>query len=348
MNRSYKLKLYPNKKKFDTARYTIWRMNYYANCFLGKIYFGQRNMSTAGMGKLANDAKHKAVCIISAQRASQKATKMKTNVPFVSRLGASGNIEVSKSLGFDYWVYISNQWTKRDGVRLPAKSHKALNRALRNGWIMSDTCECKLINGDLYAVVFLKKTAPAKITPKQTIGCDVGVKHSVVTSDGYLGHGLYNVIRQQKNRMAERRRQGHRITAGLKTNVKQILDREAKLLIRRSKRQQAKLAVESPKRIANLGKGSLQGWATSYFAKRLTTLGQENCIPVVEVNPYQTSITCPECGKVSKENRVIRDIFSCVNCKFTDHADKVAARNIALKGGLKHQGGILKRSEGIC
>lgn len=329
--RSYKLKLYPNRDKFDTARYTIMRFNQYCNLFLGRLYFGQKKISTKDMGRLANQALYKSNKIIS----GVKKLKGKSNVPTVKRLGCYASVEKSKTPKFDYWVTVSNQWGG-DKVLLPAKSHKALNKALKQGWKFTSFCECKIINNNLYAVVFVRKDAPKVKEYKKTIGCDVGIKYSVVTSTGYLGHGLSKVIKIQRVRYAERRRQGHKISNRAKTCVKQILDYEAKALIRRSKKAKAKLAVESPKRLANLRSGKLQGWARSYFSNRLTILGKESGVMVIEVSPYQTSIICPKCGTVDKRNRVTRDIFSCVECKHTGHADKIAALNIAHRA-LEHQ-----------
>lgn len=338
--RSYKLKLYPNRDKFDTARYSIKRFNDYANTFMGKLFFEQ-TISTEGMGYLANQAVHRAHKIIKAQRFAQRKTKNKINIPIVKNLGCAAIIHKSKNSTFDYWITVSNQWDVYHPIRLPAKSHKALNKALRQGWQFQSLCECKIINGELYAIVFVKKIAPKPKKYKKTIGCDVGIKHSVVTSDGHLGYGLSKVIKTQRNRHAERKLQGHKVSSKVKSYVKQILDREAKALIRRSIRAKAKLAVESPARLANLRSGSLQGWARSYLQNRLIVLGKESGVMVIEVSPYQTSITCPKCKTVDKKNRVTRDTFSCVNCGHTGHADKVAALNIARQGTQISEGAKL-------
>jgi len=330
--RSYKLKLYGNSVKTDTARYTIKRFNDYVNMFMGRAYYRQP-ISTKGMGAIANQAAYRAMDIVRKQFKSAKITGNKTNIPYIVNVGCRAKMQESKDSKFDYWVSIMNQWGG-DRVLLPARSHKALNKALRQGWQFTSLCECKIINGNLYAIIFVKKDAPKVKHHKNIIGCDVGMKHSVVTSDGYLGHGLSKVIRVQKNRLAERRRQGHKVSNKTKTCIRRILDREAKFVIRRSLASKAGLAVESPKRIAGLGRGKLQGWAVSYFANRLTILGQESGVMVIEVSPYQTSITCPKCGNVDKRNRATRDIFKCVSCNHIDHADRNAALNVAMKGIL--------------
>lgn len=332
VNRAYKLPLYGNKTKTDTALYTRSRFLMFAEHFMGKLYFnGNKYISTVGMGKLAHRAQKKCSGTVRGLHALGK-TGVKTNVPYKPNLGFHGVIRKAKKGKFDYWVTVPNLWTKCGVVALPAKSHKALNLAIKNGWIMSENCEVKTIGGKLYVLVFLSKQKPQAIKPTNLLGCDVGIKHSVVSSDGYLGRGLSRLIKLNKRRMAERSRQGHKISSKARTCIKQVLDKEAKIILRRSQNNLACIAVESPKRLANLRCGSLQGWARSYFANRLHVLGNENGVQVLDINPYQTSQTCSKCGAVDKESRVTRDAFCCTSCGFAEHADKNAAVVIAQKG----------------
>lgn len=331
LQRSYKLKLYANKSKLDTARYTNLRFNQYMNIFLGRIFFGQDKISTKGMGTLANQAKYKSHKMVKGLKRLNRKEGVKINVPYAINQSNYAKIEKSKDSRFDYWVKVSNQWTKAKMVAIPAKSHKVLNKALKDGWKLSGNCEVKFINNNVYAIVFLSKAVPVIKIPNKIIGCDVGIIHSVVTSDGYKGHGLSRVIRTQKRRYAERRRQGHKVSKKVKTCVKQILDREAKGVIRRSVNLGVGIAVESPKRLANLRSGNLQGWARSCFANRLEILGKENGVKIIRINPYQTSITCSKCGVVDKESRDDR-IFNCVSCGHIAHADVNAAINISNLG----------------
>jgi transposase len=52
-------------------------------------------------------------------------------------------------------------------------------------------------------------------------------------------------------------------------------------------------------------------------------------VPVVAVDPRNTSRTCPECGHIDKGNRLVRGVFLCLQCDHFDHADIVGAINIA-------------------
>ena len=53
---------------------------------------------------------------------------------------------------------------------------------------------------------------------------------------------------------------------------------------------------------------------------------------VVYVDPKHTSQTCPKCHHVSKDNRQTQAAFECVECRYQEHADVVAAKNILERG----------------
>ena len=52
-------------------------------------------------------------------------------------------------------------------------------------------------------------------------------------------------------------------------------------------------------------------------------------VPVIPVDPRNTSRTCPQCGHIDKGNRTARGLFLCRLCGYFDHADVVGATNIA-------------------
>ena len=55
-------------------------------------------------------------------------------------------------------------------------------------------------------------------------------------------------------------------------------------------------------------------------------------VPVVLVDPRNTSRTCPACACVDKRNRKTRDEFACLQCGFAGPADHVAATSIRSRG----------------
>ena len=53
----------------------------------------------------------------------------------------------------------------------------------------------------------------------------------------------------------------------------------------------------------------------------------------LQINPRNTSRTCPKCGHISKDNRKTQAVFCCKSCGYTANADENAAKNI-LRAGL--------------
>ncbi len=52
-------------------------------------------------------------------------------------------------------------------------------------------------------------------------------------------------------------------------------------------------------------------------------------VPVVAVDPRNTSLLCPSCGHIDKANRKSQSVFLCVICGHAGLADHIAAGNIA-------------------
>jgi transposase len=224
------------------------------------------------MGGLANHAQKEAIGIV---RAAKKLNSK--DFPEIKFDSCPGNIFKSKDSTFDYWIILTSQW--RNKVEIPANSHRKLNDKLRKGWVLSKHCEFyKSKNSNWYLRVFVTKKVEKPESKSKCLGVDVGLKHSVARSDGYLGPNLSKVIKSEKQKQADRQR-NHHPKKPFKTIVKQLLDHEVTLALGRSKIKQLNLVVEHPKAMANLSSGKLQGWARSYFANRLSQRAREEVFP---------------------------------------------------------------------
>jgi putative transposase len=73
------------------------------------------------------------------------------------------------------------------------------------------------------------------------------------------------------------------------------------------------------------------GWGV--FLDCLRSAAERANRVVIEVNPANTSRTCPECGHCSGDNRRTQAVFRCVECGHEAHADINGAVNI-LRAGL--------------
>ena len=73
-------------------------------------------------------------------------------------------------------------------------------------------------------------------------------------------------------------------------------------------------------------------WAFADLAAKIFYKAAEVGLPVIFVDPRNTSRTCSECGHCEKANRKSQSKFECLNCGFCANADKNAACNISRKG----------------
>ena len=86
---------------------------------------------------------------------------------------------------------------------------------------------------------------------------------------------------------------------------------------------------------AGLNKSLLDaGWGVflGILARKAESAGRE----LIPVDPRNTSRTCPRqsCGHTSADNRPTQEKFRCVQCGYTEHADRVGAVNVGIRAGL--------------
>jgi transposase len=94
---------------------------------------------------------------------------------------------------------------------------------------------------------------------------------------------------------------------------------------------------------AGLNKSILdQGW--SAFLRMLEYKQTWSGGIFLQVDPKNTSRTCPGCGHVSGDNRKTQTLFQCTECGYTANADHVAAINIRVRGINKYGGGAHRNS----
>lgn len=74
------------------------------------------------------------------------------------------------------------------------------------------------------------------------------------------------------------------------------------------------------------------GWAFDQLRQFVVYKARKAGVPVVFIDPRNTSRTCSRCGHCAKENRRSQSHFACQSCGFVVNADCNAAVNIAKHG----------------
>ena len=82
-------------------------------------------------------------------------------------------------------------------------------------------------------------------------------------------------------------------------------------------------------------RATLHSWSFFQLASFVRYKARLAGVPLVLVDPRNTSRTCPVCGYVDKANRPNQSTFSCRQCNFVGFADHIAARTIASRASVK-------------
>jgi len=142
-------------------------------------------------------------------------------------------------------------------------------------------------------------------------------------------------IREKNNKWRKlRRKYGNRE----RNRIRDMLRKVEVALIRFAKQVKGRIIIENIKWMnQQVGKKTKKKEKNkrnklAKFPKRflefLEDKAKEYGVPIEKVNPKNTSITCPICGKKSKKNRVGVYEFSCINCGFEFDAQFVACMNL--------------------
>ena len=79
-------------------------------------------------------------------------------------------------------------------------------------------------------------------------------------------------------------------------------------------------------------------WSFAALRSMVTYKAPMNGSVVAVVDPRYTSQKCPKCEHTSRENRPNKgEVFCCVACNFTGHADVVGATNIGMKAYMARE-----------
>jgi putative transposase len=199
-------------------------------------------------------------------------------------------------------------------------------------------------DGKFFIAVVVDVPEPPPNKPTDFLGVDLGIKNIAADSDGktYSG-GKVNGLRGRNARLRQRLQ-----SKGTKS---------AKRLLKKRRRKESRFAADVnhtiSKQLVATAKGTGRGialedlkgirdrvtvqkaqrrnhhsWSFHQLRSFLEYKAKLAGIPVVLVDPRNTSRTCPECGVIDKKNRPTRDSFLCVSCGHAGPADTIAAVNI--------------------
>jgi IS605 OrfB family transposase len=207
-------------------------------------------------------------------------------------------------------------------------------------------------DGKWFLFVTIDVPDGSPIAPTDFIGVDLGIANIATDSDGNR-HSGKDVERVRRKHSLQRKRLQRRNTKGAKKKIRRMRDKEArfrrhqnhvfsKAIVESAKRTGRGIALEDLEgirtRVTARGgdaRNRLSGWAFAQLGSFIGYKARLAGVPVVFVDPRNTSRTCAGCRHCEKANRPSQDKFSCKACGQEDHADANAARNIRARATCK-------------
>jgi IS605 OrfB family transposase len=205
-----------------------------------------------------------------------------------------------------------------------------------------------LVRGKWYLACICDVAGPAEIDVEGVLGVDFSVVNLAFDSQGrsYSGAEIERVRQKLSGRRAGLQR---RDTKAAKRRLKKLSGREARFrkhvnhciskeIAANAERSRFAIAIEDLTHIRRRVKARraqrsrLHGWSFGQLRQFLTYKAKLAGVPVIAVDPRNTSRSCPECRVIDKANRKTQETFSCTSCGHTAAADFAAARNIRAAG----------------
>jgi putative transposase len=180
------------------------------------------------------------------------------------------------------------------------------------------------------------------------LGVDLGITNIASDSDGTIYTSRHvNTVRYRHRRL--RTKLQKKGTKATRRRLKQLARQERRFakdvnhtisrrLVETAERTKRAISLEDLKgirtrvRARRQQRAQLHSWSFAQLGTFIGYKAQRAGIPVVLVDPRNTSRTCPVCGHCDAANRPNQATFCCISCGYASHADTIAAENIRVLG----------------
>jgi len=238
-------------------------------------------------------------------------------------------------------------WSVNGRLKLPFKCGLRQFELLQGKRSAADLC---LIKGQFYLFVACEVETPKPIDVHGSLGVDLGIVNIAADSDGQVYSG--QDVEDNRCKFAHRRRNLQRNgSKSAKRKLKSISGRQArfqkdtnhvisKKVVQKAQDTGRSIALEELGGIRDRvtvrrsQRARHSNWSFSDLRLKIEYKALRAGVPMVLVDPRNTSRTCPKCGHVDKANRKSQSLFSCVSCGHAGPADTIAAVNISARAAV--------------
>jgi IS605 OrfB family transposase len=203
------------------------------------------------------------------------------------------------------------------------------------------------MGGQFYLLATCEVDEPDPIDVDGALGVDLGVTNIAVDSDGTIHSGkpIKHVRYRHRRLRGKLQRKG---THGARRRLRKLAGQErrfatwvnhnlSKQIVATAERTKRAIALEdlthirTRVRARRSQRATLHSWAFGQLRAFVAYKARRAGVPVVFVDPRNTSRTCPACGHIDQANRKTQAHFLCTSCCYAGNADVIAASNIACR-----------------
>lgn len=205
-------------------------------------------------------------------------------------------------------------------------------------------------NGEFFLLAVCDVEDPPTDCAEDVMGVDLGIVNLATTSDGTVISG--EAVEQSRQWYLSRRATLQSVgTRSAKRHLRELSGKQkrfqrhtnhviSKQLVTLAKGTGRAIALEQLKGIrgrVTVRKGQRNrhvNWGFGQLRAFVSYKAQRSGVPVILVDPRDTSRMCHECGYCDKSNRRSQSEFLCQQCGHRAHADVNAALNIRARGAV--------------
>jgi putative transposase len=205
------------------------------------------------------------------------------------------------------------------------------------------------VDGAFYLLATVSIPDPPLIEVNGVLGVDLGIVNIAVDSHGnrYTGDGVTNCRKRRREHRRGLQRNGSRRARRTLKKVGRKVSRFSKWVNHNISKAIVQTALVSRKAIALEDLSGIRerasafsremrwqigNWAFDELAQFIMYKARRVGVPVVFVDPRNSSRTCSACGHCDKANRRSQSQFVCLSCGFHENADLNAALNLEARG----------------
>ncbi len=204
--------------------------------------------------------------------------------------------------------------------------------------------------GKFYLLCTIELPEGSPIEPTDVIGVDLGIVNVATDSTGEVFSGA-EVQRNRRRRATARKQHQRKGSKRAKRKLKQMAGRQRRFQAKTNHEISKKLVAKAKALGVGIAMEDLSGirdrveptvgrrfrrqfgnWGFAQLGLFVEYKAKLAGVPVIQVDPRNSSRTCSKCGHCEKGNRPDQATFRCRHCGYSTNADLNAAENLRIRG----------------